>query len=241
MIDHFPAEIQQRPGGGEPVEQERWQRGGEDVGVRLTLNSEHELYRWGPITQAPSLLDGDGGFPRTLTDVWDHADLDEVRRESMLDPLTKIYNRKSFDEGLLRATAEADEHKSPLCLMLVDIDHFKRFNDDYGHQTGDEVLCKIAEIARGQIRAEDLVGRVGGEEFVCILSGVGGREARALAERVCRAIAQGTERASCPKATISVGLALLRAGDSVETLLRRADAALYEAKENGRNQVRRAA
>ncbi|HEV3266361.1 MAG TPA: ChbG/HpnK family deacetylase [Acidimicrobiales bacterium] len=54
---------------------------GEDVGVRLTLNSEHELYRWGPITQAPSLLDGDGGFPRTLTDVWDHADLDEVRRE----------------------------------------------------------------------------------------------------------------------------------------------------------------
>ena len=132
------------------------------------------------------------------------------------------------------SSLEIDE---PLAVLMFDIDHFKLINDTYGHQTGDEVLCKIAEIARGQLRAEDLVGRVGGEEFVCILSGVGGR----LAERLCRAIAQGTERASCPRATISVGLALLRAGDTVETLMRRADAALYEAKENGRNQVRRAA
>jgi diguanylate cyclase (GGDEF)-like protein len=124
---------------------------------------------------------------------------------------------------------------------MLDADHFKRINDTYGHQTGDEVLRKVAEIARQEIRAEDLVGRIGGEEFVCILSGMSGREARALAERLCRAIAKGTERAISPTVTISLGLALLRDGDSLETLMRRADAALYEAKEGGRNQVRRAA
>jgi diguanylate cyclase (GGDEF)-like protein len=124
---------------------------------------------------------------------------------------------------------------------MFDIDHFKQINDTYGHQTGDEVLHKVAEIARAQIRAEDLVGRIGGEEFVCIVSGLGARGARALAERLCRAIANGTGRAESPSATISIGLALLRKGDTVEGLMRRADAALYEAKENGRNQVRRAA
>jgi diguanylate cyclase (GGDEF)-like protein len=129
----------------------------------------------------------------------------------------------------------------PLAVLIFDIDHFKRVNDTYGHQTGDEVIRKVAGTARAVIKAEDLVGRIGGEEFVCLLSGVGGREARALAERLCRAIASGTEQAICPGVTISLGLALLRPGDSVETLMRRADAALYEAKENGRNQVRRAA
>ena len=157
------------------------------------------------------------------------------------DPLTGLANRRAtigWLESMMVCSLEIDE---PLAVLMFDIDHFKRINDTYGHQTGDEVLCKVAEIARAQIRAEDLVGRVGGEEFVCILSGVDEREARALAERVCRTIAQGTKRGGCPAVTISVGLALLRPGDTVETLLRRADAALYEAKEGGRNQVRRAA
>ena len=165
----------------------------------------------------------------------------EAQKLAKTDPLTGLANRRAtigWLESMMTCSLEIDE---PLAVLMFDIDHFKLINDTHGHQTGDEVLCKIAEIARRQIRAEDLVGRIGGEEFVCILSGVGGREARALAERVCRAIAQGTERAACPRVTISIGLALLRKGDSVETLLRRADSALYEAKENGRNQVRRAA
>jgi diguanylate cyclase (GGDEF)-like protein len=165
----------------------------------------------------------------------------EAQKLAKTDPLTGLANRRAtFDwlESMMTCSLEIDE---PLAVLMFDIDHFKRVNDTYGHQTGDEVLGKVAEIARLQIRAEDLVGRIGGEEFVCILSGVGGREARALAERLCRAIAQETEGAACPAATISIGLALLRAGDTVETLMRRADAALYEAKENGRNQVRRAA
>lgn len=165
----------------------------------------------------------------------------EAQKLAKTDTLTGLSNRRAtfgWLESMMTCSLELDE---PLAVLMFDIDHFKRINDAYGHQTGDVVLCKVAEIARAHIRAEDLVGRIGGEEFVCILSGVGGREARGLAERLCRAVAQGTERASCPKTTISVGLALLRAGDTVETIMRRADVALYEAKENGRNQVRRAA
>jgi diguanylate cyclase (GGDEF)-like protein len=165
----------------------------------------------------------------------------EAQRLAKTDPLTALANRRAtlgWLESMMSCSLEIDE---PLAVLMFDIDHFKRINDTYGHHTGDEVLVRVAEIAREHIRAEDLVGRIGGEEFVCILSGVGRREAGALAERLCRAIAAGTERAECPAATISIGLAHLRKGDTVETLMRRADAALYEAKENGRNQVRRAA
>jgi diguanylate cyclase (GGDEF)-like protein len=165
----------------------------------------------------------------------------EAQRLAKTDPLTGLANRRAtlgWLESMMTCSLEIDE---PLAVLMFDIDHFKRINDSYGHHTGDEVLVKVAEIAREHIRAEDLVGRIGGEEFVCILSGVSGREARGLAQRLCRAIAEGTQRANCPSATISIGLAVLRPGDTVETLMRRADAALYEAKENGRNQVRRAA
>jgi diguanylate cyclase (GGDEF)-like protein len=165
----------------------------------------------------------------------------EAQRLAKTDPLTGLSNRRATFAWLQSMMISSIELEEPLAVLMFDIDHFKRINDGYGHQTGDEVLGLVAEIARSEIRAEDLVGRIGGEEFVCILSGVGGREARALAERLCRAIAQGTERAGGPQATISIGLALLRPGDTVETLMRRVDAALYEAKENGRNQVRRAA
>jgi diguanylate cyclase (GGDEF)-like protein len=165
----------------------------------------------------------------------------EAQKLAKTDPLTGLANRRAtidWLKSMMTCSLEIDE---PLAVLMFDIDHFKQINDTHGHQTGDEVLCKIGEIARAQIRAEDLVGRIGGEEFVCILSGVSGREARGLAQRLCRAIADGTKQAKCPAATISIGLAVLRPGDTVETLLRRSDAALYEAKENGRNQVRRAA
>jgi diguanylate cyclase (GGDEF)-like protein len=165
----------------------------------------------------------------------------EAQKLAKTDPLTGLANRRAtFDwlESLLVPSLEIGE---PLAVLMFDIDHFKRINDTYGHQTGDDVLRKVAEIARAHIRAEDLVGRIGGEEFVCLLSGSGGREARALAERLCRAIAEGTRAANGPEVTISIGLALLRKGDTVARLMNRADAELYEAKQGGRNQVRRAA
>ena len=159
----------------------------------------------------------------------------------MTDQLTGLANRRAtlgWLESMLGASGEVDE---PLALLMFDIDHFKQVNDNHGHQAGDEVLRKVALIARAQIRAEDLVGRIGGEEFVCILSGLTDQAVRGLADRLCRAIARGSGVDGLPPVTISVGLANYRPGDTTETLLARADAALYEAKQGGRNQVRRAA
>jgi diguanylate cyclase (GGDEF)-like protein len=180
-----------------------------------------------------------------LTLIWERTERrlrDTLRRLRLLaniDSLTNVPNRRHFHE--LATLALRHDAPGSATLLMFDIDHFKRINDTYGHGVGDEVLCKVAEIARREIKAEDLVGRIGGEEFVCILSGLTDAETRTLAERLCFAIAHGTEQAICPAVTISVGLAVLREDDSIETLMCRADAALYEAKENGRNQVRRAA
>src|SRR5690606_36278027 len=96
-------------------------------------------------------------------------DLDDVRREAMLDPLTKIFNRKYFDDGLVRAFAEAKEDGAPLSLLLLDIDHFKRFNDTWGHQTGDQVLRLVAMTLKSNIKGKDIAARYGGEEFAAIL------------------------------------------------------------------------
>ena len=165
----------------------------------------------------------------------------EAQKLAMTDQLTGLANRRAtlgWLESMLGASGEVDE---PLALLMFDIDHFKQVNDNHGHQAGDEVLRKVALIARAQIRAEDLVGRIGGEEFVCILSGLTDQAVRGLADRLCRAIARGSGVDGLPPVTISVGLANYRQGDTTETLLARADAALYEAKQGGRTQVRRAA
>ena len=165
----------------------------------------------------------------------------EAQKLAMTDPLTGLANRRATLDWLGSLVAASDEDEDPLAVLMFDVDHFKRINDCFGHQTGDQVLKRVADLARAQLRAEDVVGRIGGEEFVCIVSGLSELETRGLAERLCRAIANGSEADSLPKATISVGLARLRNGDTPEDLLARADAALYEAKDGGRNQVRLAA
>lgn len=165
----------------------------------------------------------------------------EAQKMALTDPLTGIANRRAtldWLDRMVRASAQLDE---PLAVLMFDVDHFKRINDCFGHQTGDQVLKRVATLARRQVRSEDVIGRVGGEEFVCILSGIDARDARVLAERLCRAIAEGSGRGGLPRTTVSVGLAVARPSDTPETLLARADAALYEAKDAGRNQVRRAA
>lgn len=165
----------------------------------------------------------------------------EAQKLAMTDPLTGLANRRATIEWLGNLVGASDEEEDTLAVLMFDVDHFKRINDCFGHQTGDEVLKQVATLARGQLRAEDVVGRIGGEEFLCIVSCLSEIETRSLADRLCRAVAAGTEESNLPRTTISIGLARFRNGDTPEDLLARADAALYEAKDGGRNQVRLAA
>ncbi|MGV8830867.1 MAG: GGDEF domain-containing protein [Devosia sp.] len=169
-------------------------------------------------------------------------DLDDVRRESMLDPLTKISNRKTFDDGLDSAIAEAGSGKNPFCLMLLDIDHFKSFNDTYGHQTGDQVLRLVAMTLKSSIRSEDLAARYGGEEFVAILRQTEIVDANNVAESIRKAIEvkellKRSTNERLGRITASFGIAAFRPSDTAASLIERADRCLYAAKHAGRNRV----
>ena len=169
-------------------------------------------------------------------------DLDDVRRESLLDPLTKIANRKSFDEGIEGAIAEAGASDAPLCLMIIDIDHFKNFNDTYGHQTGDQVLRLVAMTLKSNIKAKDLAARYGGEEFVAILPSTDMEGAVIVAENIRRAIhakelLKRSTNEKLGRITASFGVAAYRVGDTPAMLIERADRCLYAAKHAGRNRV----
>ena len=169
-------------------------------------------------------------------------DLDDVRRESLLDPLTKIANRKSFDEGMDAAIAEASAGNDPLCLMIIDIDHFKSFNDTYGHQTGDQVLRLVAMTIKSNIKGRDLAARYGGEEFVAILPHTDVEGAVIVAENIRRAIQakellKRSTNEKLGRITASFGIAAFRPADTAASLIERADRCLYAAKHAGRNRV----
>ncbi|WP_338723534.1 GGDEF domain-containing protein [Devosia sp. XK-2] len=169
-------------------------------------------------------------------------DLDDMRRESMLDPLTKIANRKSFDEGLADAIKDATRTGDALSLILVDIDHFKTFNDTYGHQTGDQVLRLVAMTLKSNIKGKDLAARYGGEEFVAVLPSTDLDGAVIVAENVRKAIQakellKRSTNEKLGRITASFGVAEFTPRDNAASLIERADQCLYAAKHAGRNKV----
>lgn len=169
-------------------------------------------------------------------------DLDDVRRQSLLDPLTKIANRKSFDDGLMQAIADAQSSNAPLSLIIVDIDHFKSFNDTFGHQTGDQVLRLVAMTLKSNIKGKDLAARYGGEEFVAILPATDLTGAIIAAENIRRAIQakellKRSTNEKLGRITASFGVAAFHPSDTAASLIERADRCLYGAKHAGRNRV----
>ncbi|WEK47476.1 MAG: diguanylate cyclase [Candidatus Andeanibacterium colombiense] len=157
------------------------------------------------------------------------------------DPLTGLANRRRTITQLEKNVRRSQQDGRGMAVISFDIDHFKRVNDTRGHQIGDDVLMRIADIARAQARASDLIGRMGGEEFVWLLPGAGADEAKAAAERLRHAIEQESSEGGLPGVTASIGYALWRGSDDAAQLLARVDKALYRAKEAGRNKVREAA
>lgn len=173
----------------------------------------------------------------------DRAD-ENNRVMAAMDPLTGVANRRSLISALDRDVARAVRMHESIALMMVDIDHFKNVNDQYGHPVGDRVLCSVVNVLRKRVRAQDLVGRYGGEEFLVLLPDTTLLGAEQLARELCMAV----QESRCPvegldgpgiAVTVSIGVfgGRLDSGDSWDMLIAAADRALYQAKSNGRNRV----
>lgn len=160
-----------------------------------------------------------------------------LRRQAVRDPLTGLHNRRSLAEHARRLLSRAARESRDCAVMVGDLDHFKRLNDQHGHAFGDDVLRSVADAINRQLRAEDIACRHGGEEFVVLLGNATGDSARRLAERI-RASVESLQMTNGPSVTISLGVAIYpKHGERLETLLQAADGALYRAKAEGRNRV----
>jgi diguanylate cyclase len=176
-------------------------------------------------------------------------ELDKVRetlaqsdRSARTDPLTGLANRRGLDEMLYAAQIKAMETGGALSLLLIDIDHFKQFNDTYGHQVGDQVLRLTAGVFRDLLREADFAARYGGEELIGVLEGADLTTARDVAERIRVTVAERKMRRRSTgeelgAITVSIGVAEFQPGESMGDLVERADRALYQAKRAGRNRT----
>jgi diguanylate cyclase len=170
------------------------------------------------------------------------ASLEAARHESLTDPLTSLANRKSFEQSCQRTLTAAAAGGEPMSLVLADIDHFKTFNDSYGHLTGDQVLRLVAMCIKQNVTGKDIAARFGGEEFAVILPNTGLRDAETVADHIRGAVMskelmKRSTGESLGRVTISAGVATWQPGDTLASLIERADACLYVAKRLGRNRT----
>jgi diguanylate cyclase len=169
-------------------------------------------------------------------------ELETAQSEANMDALTGLANRKNFDSMLSRGTGEAKESDKPLSLLVLDVDHFKKFNDTYGHQVGDQVLKLLGAILRNNVKGQDTAARYGGEEFAVILPNTSLDNALKLAETIRNQVAgksvvQRNSGEKLGQITVSIGVSQYVRGEPMEQVIQRADQALYCAKGTGRNRV----
>ncbi|MCP9626644.1 GGDEF domain-containing protein [Rhodopseudomonas palustris] len=170
------------------------------------------------------------------------ASLEAIRAESLTDPLTGLGNRKHFDRVVSEAVRSAGVSRRPLSLLMIDIDHFKSFNDNYGHLTGDQVLRLVGMTLKQTIKSNDIPARYGGEEFAVVLPETPLRQALMIADDIRRMVMSKELKKKSTgeilgRVTLSAGVSTLKPDDDADALIERADACLYSAKRNGRNRV----
>jgi diguanylate cyclase (GGDEF)-like protein len=154
--------------------------------------------------------------------------------KSIIDPKTQLYNSRFLEEMLFIEIENSKRYDLKLSLIILDIDFFKKVNDNYGHLAGDRILKSLAKILQKHVRKNDIVARFGGEEFFIMLPNAGLKKAKDIAERLRRGVERGNLK---PKITISVGVSEYKKGNNLSDMTKMADRALYKAKEKGRNRV----
>jgi diguanylate cyclase (GGDEF)-like protein len=163
--------------------------------------------------------------------------LEELENLSVTDQLTGLHNRRYFDEHFTLEQMKVVRYGNPLCLMMIDIDHFKNVNDKYGHQVGDTVLKEFANLLQKRVRSSDILSRWGGEEFIILLPATDMKSCEVIAEDL-RIAVQEFNFTSIKNLTTSIGISQVNAKDSNQRkAIHNADTALYQAKENGRNRI----
>jgi len=201
----------------------------EDTKIMVQKNNELEFQLTSSSTQVAEL----------------RKNLDNVKKDALTDGLTGLANRKAFDKQIFNWVEEASTSGVALCLIMLDIDRFKQFNDTYGHQTGDQVLRLVARTLMNGVKGKDMAARYGGEEFAVILPDTPLSGAVKVAEMLRKAVEDKevinkTRNENLGQITLSAGVAQYISGESVTNFIERSDTALYKAKNAGRNQVKSA-
>jgi len=170
------------------------------------------------------------------------TNMETIRHESLTDPLTALSNRKLFDQSMLYNLDECEKGAKDFSLLIADIDHFKKFNDTFGHQTGDQVIRLVASVLKSSLKGQDIAARYGGEEFAVILPNTPLEFAIRVAENIREAVmgkdlVKRSTNERLGRVTVSIGVSCWVRGDTPQTMIERADAALYQAKRTGRNKI----
>ena len=235
---------------GEANDLQRFDRRVLDGGETIECEERNVIRQSGEVryfsTIKTPVRDVDGriiGMCGISTDITERKKLEvELERQAHIDFLTNLNNRRHFIELAERELSRALRYQHPVCLLMLDVDHFKRVNDTYGHKQGDKVLTVLAQTCVDTLRDSDIAGRLGGEEFAFMLPETGREQGLEVAERLRKVLAATTVATDDDEGnvhfTVSIGMCLLCSEcDTVDTLLNCADKALYEAKESGRNRV----
>ncbi len=194
-----------------------------------------------PVIFSSSVMRDDGdhvqGVVCVALDITERKEQEEkIRKLAETDSLTKIYNRRMFSHFLEIEVKKAERYSKEFPLIMFDIDHFKKVNDTYGHDVGDDVLTTTVDVIKRSIRKADIFARYGGEEFIIIQPNTVIEGAKASAEKI-RTVIEQNNFDKVKKITISVGVTMFKENDTTESITKRVDDALYRAKNNGRNRV----
>ena len=161
----------------------------------------------------------------------------ELIQSSNTDPLTHLNNRKYYNEIIIKSIGLFNRYETPFTFVIFDIDNFKQINDKYGHNEGDNVLINLSNYIKSHIRENDYIFRIGGEEFVIILSNTNINNGKQLCKKICEGTSKSKDIFKSKRVTISIGATEIKENDTEDSIFKRADSLLYKAKNNGKNRV----